>query len=248
MRPEEYEIMFHAETAHWWYRTLHEMVEDGLRRHGALDGAVLDAGCGTGAMLQRLRALGPAVGMDFSADALRFCRTRNLTRLARGSATALPFADASFDAVLFLDVLSDGGVTDPHEALREARRVLRPGGVVLVNLPAYAWLHSPHDVAVSTARRYTRRQCRELLRAAGFDVLEMTYWNTALFPIVVVVRLLKRALKQKTSDLGLGSGRFINQCLHAILRAEGRAARLCPMPFGLSVFAVGRRKAPLHSP
>ncbi len=247
MRPEEYEIMFHAETAHWWYRTLHEMVEDGLRRHGAPGGAVLDAGCGTGAMLQRLQAHGPAAGMEFSADALRFCRMRNLTRLARGSATALPFADASFDAVLFLDVLSDSGVTDPHEALREVRRVLRPGGVVLVNLPAYAWLRSPHDVAVSTARRYTRRQCRELISAAGFEVVEANYWNTALFPLAVLVRLVKRALKRSTSDLRLASGGVLNRRLHAILCAERRAARFFPMPFGLSVFAVGRCKAPLRS-
>lgn len=241
MRPEEYEIMFHAETAHWWYRALRAVVEDGLRRHGVLHGAILDAGCGTGAMLHRLQARATATGMDFSPDALCFCRERNLARLARGSAMALPFGDASFDAVLFLDVLSHGGVRDPLIALREARRVLRPGGVVLVNLPAYAWLHSPHDTAVCTARRYTRKQCRDLLHAAGVEVLEAAYWNTALFPAAAAVRLVKRMMRQDSSDLGLASSGCVNQGLHAILTMERRIARRCPMPFGLSVFAVGKR-------
>ena len=116
-------------------------------RWPALDGCVLDAGCGTGGLLARLLAERPdlrPVGLEWAEPASRRAAAKSGAPIVRGSVNALPFADASFDAAIAADLLCHGAV-DPAPALAELRRVLRPGGRLVVNMPAYAWLLSAHD-------------------------------------------------------------------------------------------------------
>ena len=106
----------------------------------------------------------------------------------RGSILAIPFPDDSFDLVISNDVLCDEGAVDDEQALREIYRVLKPGGRVFLNLPAYPWMLSRHDAAVYNVRRYTRRRLARLLQAAGFRLLFASYWNIVMFPIIVLTR------------------------------------------------------------
>ena len=134
-----------------------------------IDGDVLDAGCGTGGLLARLRAERPGlrpVGVEWAEPASRRAAAKSGAPVARGSVNALPFADARFDAAIAADLLCHGAV-DPPLALAELRRVLRPGGGLLVNMPAYDWLLSAHDRRVHNARRCTARQLAAMLRDAG---------------------------------------------------------------------------------
>lgn len=246
MKETEYLAIYSAEDAHWWYLGLRELVFESLGRVAAGRRLrVLDAGCGTGATMKRLVDEGHrAVGLDFSATALGFCRGRGLGRLVRGSVTELPFATESFDALVSLDVIYHAAVKDDVEALKEFRRVLRRGGTLIMNLPAYEFLRSPHDLANQTKTRYTKRMLDGKLREAGFTPEVLTYRNAALFPAVAAIRTVKRLIPggslPRESDLGEVNP-VVNRALAGLLSVENRLLRSVAMPFGTSVFSVARR-------
>ena len=130
---------------------------------------MLDAGCGTGGFLARLRRERPdqpAAGLEYNPQAAARAAAKSGVPVVAGTINAMPFADASFSVVVSLDVLSHAAV-DPAQALAEMLRVLRPGGVLVVNLPAFEWLRSTHDIRVQNARRFTPRDRRAMLAEAG---------------------------------------------------------------------------------
>lgn len=203
---------------------------------------MVDIGCGTGGLAAQLNPNTLSAALDFNPEALEYCRARGVPRLLRGDANCLPFADASAEAVLMLDLLYHKNIAEPQAVLREVRRVLVPGGIVVLNVPAYQWLYSSHDVAVHTGRRFTRGGINGLLRAAGFDVLESSYWNTALFPAICAVRLLRRWVPPGSSDVKAGSP-LINKVLGALLSLERVCMALFGLPFGVSIFVVAIRSS-----
>lgn len=242
MQPDEYRKMAGVEDAMWYYRALHRHVTGSLAC--ALPPApvrVLDAGCGTGGLLRRLRAARPAwvlTGLDFSPRACELARERTGGEIVQGSIAALPFADATFDAVVSCDVVCQ--VADPARAGREFHRVLRPGGMVVLTMPAHQWMFSYHDRAVGNQRRYSRREVSALLEGAGFRVARDTYWNTLPFPLVVLRRKIFPPAAP-TSDVGLFPAPVEAACNalmaieHAWLRSGWR------LPFGNSVLTVARK-------
>jgi SAM-dependent methyltransferase len=236
---EEYACMRAVEDAHWWYRGLHTLVLQALARHAPTAARIVDIGCGTGGMGSRLSGKRLVAALDFNPDALTFCRARGIVPLVRGDGTSLPIATGCADVALVLDVLYHKNVAEPGRVLSELRRVLAPGGVVVINVPAYQWLYSSHDVAVQTGRRFTRGQINGLLSEAGFDVIKSSYWNTALFPAICAVRLLRRWVPPGTSDVKEGNP-TINRLLGALLAMERACMRCCSLPFGVSVFVVAR--------
>jgi len=246
MNIEEYATMFSVEDNHWWYRGLRGMVRRAWRRHVGGSARVLDAGCGTGAILAMLRAharpqSAPPVGIDLMPEAIRFCRIRQQDLTAAASVAALPFADGAFDAAVSLDVLCHRSIRDKRAPLLELARVLRPGGILILNLPAYQWLYSSHDAAVHTDTRFTKRQAAGLLGACGFSVIESTYWNSLLFPPIVATRLWRKVFPPDGSDLASGGRGVSNAVFKAVLGVERGLLRLTPMPAGLSLFVVARK-------
>jgi SAM-dependent methyltransferase len=244
MRREEYATLLRVEDAHWWYHQLRRVVRFHLDRYlpAWRDAAILDAGCGTGANLAHLEGGGRRVGLDFSPDALAGCRTRALAELVRGDATALPFANASFDAVLSMSVIYHQWVRDPGAALREIGRVLRPGGLLLVDVPAYASLFSSHDEAVMTARRFRARELRALVETAGFEVLRITHWMTLLFPAIWLARRLRFFAKGRDFEATEAQPGGTNGMLDALMRVEAALWRRTELPFGVSLHCAARKR------
>ena len=238
MNPGEHATMFRVEETHWWYRSLRGMLTHFMATFPD-DAKVLDVGCGTGA---NMHALNIRFGIDYSHEAVAFCRERGLPGTAAASATALPFADGSFDAAISCDVLCHHSIADKTQMLQESARVVRPGALVLLNLPAYTWLMSSHDVHVGTDRRFHMQEMPGLLDAAGMDILKMTYWNTAMFPVAAGVRLWRRIRPPAASDLAAGSGEMANGLLSAVLRVECALTRVVRLPFGLSLMVLAQKR------
>jgi SAM-dependent methyltransferase len=248
MNLEEYEQMYRLEDRHWWFLARRDLLDLALRafplRNKGRAPRVLDVGCGTGGTMERLRTLGgEPVGLDVEPLALAFCRARGHSRLLLGSATTLPFTDNAFDAVIALDVLEH--IDDDAAAAREIGRVLAPGGVLYVSVPAYQSLWSGHDVALMHRRRYVARQLEHVLRdAGGLQIERLTYVISALLPAAWLVRRLQKLLRPNAApraDVALPHFTLMNRLLRAFLAMEGKMALRVGLPFGLTVFAVARK-------
>lgn len=246
MSPEENEIMRSVEDHYWWYQALRPHVAAALAP-AAPDFALLDAGCGTGGMLQLIRREFPEanlIGIDQSTHALELTAARQTgAKLISASVDQLPFPENSFDFVLSLDVLSAIGLDDSLAA-HEAHRVLRPGGKLILNVAAFEFLKGAHDYAVDVDRRYARPQLRALLEGAQFQVERLTYWNATLFPPIALLRWLSRVRVERR-----GSPRSdfraipsaLNSALKRVAALELSASRHVSLPFGTSLFAVARK-------
>jgi SAM-dependent methyltransferase len=236
MESGEYVLMDRAEDGMWWYRALHARLLDAL---SPVRGRVLDAGCGTGGFLTRGRMARPdleLVGVEWSAAAAR-AREKSGAPVARGSVNALPFGERSFDAVVLADVLCHGAV-DPARALAECARVLRPGGRLVVNMPAFAWLLSAHDRRVHNVRRQNAAQVWAMLADAGFADTRARYWNGLLLPLMIAQRKILARGDGAASDVAVFPP-WIDAMLHAVTTFERRLP--IPLPAGGSVLATATR-------
>jgi SAM-dependent methyltransferase len=230
----EYQRMDAVEARLWWYRGLHARLVEAL---ADVRGSVLDAGCGTGGFLNFLSATRPdfsVAGCEWDFLAACLARAKGVT-VTVGSVHALPFEDGHFDAVVSADVLCHEGV-EPGPALGEMRRVLRPGGVLVVNMPAYMWLFSEHDRRVKNVRRVSAGEMRGMLAAAGFAKNSVRYWNFFLLPLMILRRKILAAHAGADSDVAPING-MLNSVFLGLLRFE-RGLRF---PAGGSVMAVAVR-------
>ncbi|MBI5035211.1 MAG: class I SAM-dependent methyltransferase [Chloroflexi bacterium] len=249
MRPDEYRVMFEIENAYWWYRGLRTLLKSLLKHHVRLDSRhalILDAGCGTGANLKMLQDYGRAIGIDLSPDALRFCHRRGIApdHAFAASVTDLPFVQKTFDLAVSFDVICN--IPDDVNAFAQVARVLKPGGYFIVQLPAYQWLWSMHDVAVGHQRRYSARDTRAKLVQAGFQVERVLHTNALLLPFAIVGRMHRRRILEHgsaiESDLQVELPRLLNAILSVIYGIEIKLEAHIDSPFGLSVIAIAKKK------
>jgi len=241
MHPNEYAIMFRVEETHWWYSALHRLLVQALETYlpDWREKRILDAGCGTGAILKRLGSPERNIGIDLAPEAISLCRERGLDNVIQGDICALPFEEASFDAVICSSVLYHEWVPNIPRAFHEFHRVLRPGGFLLINVPAFAFLHSAHDDAVMTARRFKKKEIKDLLQSENFEICRLTYWTTFLFPLAVAARTLggsKMGRDFETAEMS-----FAQRVLGKIMGIELSLLKRCSFPFGVALFAVARK-------
>ncbi len=215
------------------------------------DRYILDAGCGTGInidWLKRYAGGGKVFGLDLVSDAISFCRERGFKGLVQASATDLPFADEMFDLVTSFDVLVQiPGEGSDDKAIAEMYRVLKPNGLAFVRGAAYEWMHSGHDKAMDTQRRYSLNQLAGKLEKQNFKIIRKTYANTIPFPAAVIRRLVlkKIGLSDSGSDVKPLSPRlqWLNTLLTKALLIEARHLKKqkAKLPFGLSAICVVRK-------
>jgi SAM-dependent methyltransferase len=238
---------FRAESEHFWFRGLRRFVRPLIVE--ALAGRpvsrVLDAGCGTGCNLRVLEGLAGGFGIDLNRVGLGHARASGLSRLARASVGALPFASRTFDLVTSFDVLYSLAEADAQRAIREMTRVLKPGGTLIVNVAALEILRGGHSVLAEEVRRYDRRTLGAEMTAAGLQPIRMTYTNAALFPLVLAARLAQRAAGMDTPE---ETGHEIsvppaplNAALDVLLALEARILRVVNLPFGSSLLGAARK-------
>lgn len=236
----EYQLMNSLEQDFWWYRALHATICQRLLALQLPAGSnVLDAGCGTGGMLAHLLQQAPQYhyrGLEWDAAAAAMAQQKTGLAIARGSVNAMPFADAQFAAILSQDVLYHRNV-DEWAMLAECNRCLQPGGHLLLNVAAFQWMASAHDEHVHGARRYTAARLRELLQQHGFTVVRSGYWNSFLFPLMMLQRLTVGRHKA-SSDVKTVPA-WQNRLFFAVLDLERRLQ--LQLPFGGSAWIHGRK-------
>lgn len=224
------------EGRHWWYTARREILRSLLSRHApARPAHIVEIGCGIGGNLPLLAGFGPVEAIEASATARSLVPPELRPRVRPGALPGpLPLADASCDWVCMFDVLEH--VDDHAGALRECRRLLRPGGAIVVAVPAHQWLWSLHDEEQHHRRRYDRRSLRQVAETAGLRTVHMTYFNTWLFPLAVAARLLDR-FRKTPSGLQMPAP-AVNRLMHRIFASEAALLRRTSLPIGLSLFAV----------
>ncbi|HEV7665217.1 MAG TPA: class I SAM-dependent methyltransferase [Chloroflexota bacterium] len=258
MEREQYAVMARREERHWWYagmrRVALAVLDQALAGRTGL--RVLDAGCGTGGTTVELRRFGHVVGVDLAWEAIGPAASRGLQALAQASIERLPFGSATFDVATSFEVVYHLGVASDVAALTEIRRVLKPGGVFLLRVPAHDWLRGEHDRLVHTRHRYARAELHDKLVAAGFTVDRLSWANSVLFPPAVAKRLLERRNGHRPSPSSSASCAsveadaepdlwqpppLLNALLESAVAIEALVIpRGVPLPFGLSLLALAR--------
>lgn len=244
-----YEKKYHQlEEQHWWFagrRNAVRQLVHKLRIPHTAD--ILEIGCSAGPLQKQLGKDGftSLTGIDISETAILLAKHRGIQNVSVMDGAKLDFPDASFDVVIASDVLEH--IEDENQAVREWKRVLRPGGCMLVFVPAFQQLWTKHDEVNHHYRRYTGRHLRATLAQAGLHLERSSYWNLALFFPTFLIRSVQRALPRHnqaeayTGDLKEFPS-FLNSALTLLLRAENTLLRYASFPVGVSVFAIARKK------
>lgn len=230
----------------WWSRGRRALIRALMARYadGVQERKVLEIGCGTGAMIKELEPLAASVcGLDISPAALRYCRQRGIDSVCVADAACLPYQGSRFDLIIGIDVLEH--VDDDAAALREIYRVCRPGGLLILTVPAFQFLWSRRDEQNHHKRRYTLSQFRDRVLEAGFIVNRASYINMPLllplFLLVKVGHLLRRSPSMKMDFVLVPPP--VNALLSAVVEREASWLRRADLPIGTSIMCVALRPA-----
>jgi SAM-dependent methyltransferase len=238
-----FDRMAELDQHHWWFlarrRILKRLIERVVKP--PKKARILEVGCGTGHNLAMLKEFGQldASELDRCARALANKRLPRKVKEARLPDLSM-FKRNEYDLIALLDVLEH--VPDDLGSLRAIHRRLKPGGALLLTVPANPWMWSAHDTAHHHFRRYTKKQLEELFLRSGLEIQLLSYFNTLLYPLVAAARIAGKLLRRQSSDDKLPTA-LVNAVLNKVFGLEAAILGRVPMPFGVSLVAVVRRPA-----
>jgi SAM-dependent methyltransferase len=245
MRAEEQHDFASLGASYFWLAGRRQLAMELLRHHmgpPASPQLVLDNGCGPGHEIAELSRLGPVIGCDLSFDALKLCREqgRAVGRVACANGERLPFQSERFDVVILHDVLEH--MEHDAEALRECRRILKPGGWLVISVPAFRWLWGAHDDKYGHLRRYTAGQLRQLVGEASLTAAMLSYVQWLYVLPLWLMRNAKRLIPglSRRDDFLRVPG-WLNALLTWTIRVEAAWLRHGALPWGASVLCIARR-------
>ncbi|GBD27608.1 putative S-adenosylmethionine-dependent methyltransferase [bacterium HR30] len=244
MEEKFYEEYAQIEAVHWWFEGRRAIFHALLSRLPLGRSALLlDLGCGTGANLSFLTRYGRVIGLDWGAAAARYSRRRTMLPVLRGDVQSLPFRSGSVDLITAFDLIEH--IDDDKACVAEMARVVRPGGFILVTVPAFPWMWGRQDVINHHKRRYRAREFADLFHAAQLQIHRLTYLNTFLFPVIAAVRLARRIVPEKNgelvSDFSMTKPGRINQWLGKLFSLEAPLIARVNLPVGVSLLCLAQR-------
>ncbi len=240
MRTDLYADLFNLEDKHWWHVSKRRIVTTFIKIYAKTNNLkILDIGCGTGKNLDQFKEFGQIFGLDSSKDALTFCKKRGLNNLTLGRAEKTPYKADFFDIITILDVLEH---TDDDKTIKEIKRILKTGGILIATVPAFDWLWSRWDKILHHRRRYTAARLNRLLIRHKFKILKISYMYSFLVLPALIIRTIKSFLSKQyyPSDFKL-SFPLLNLLLEQLANIESFLIKKYYLPFGLSIIVVAQK-------
>lgn len=231
-----------VEDTHWWFQGRRAILNAIISQLGLPAQAdILEAGCGTGGNLAMLARYGSVHAMELDETSLGYARGRGTGTVVWGKLPdQIPFDGRKFDLVVLLDVMEH--IAEDDEAIKSLTSRLNEGGWLVITVPAFQFLYGAHDVIHHHFRRYNKSGLKTVLCGHGLEITQLSYFNTFLFPFVAAVRLAGKLVPARGSDLGGSSFCIVNRLLSALFGAERHLLKLMPLPFGVSLVAVCRKR------
>ncbi|MFL6721028.1 MAG: class I SAM-dependent methyltransferase [Sphingomonas sp.] len=238
-----FDRMAELDQDHWWFLARRRILETLIRRvvKPPKKARILEIGCGTGHNLAMLKRFGSLSAGELDRCARAVANKRLPGRVKKAKLPDLSmFKRNGYDLVALLDVLEH--VPDDLAALRAIHMRLKPGGALLMTVPANPWMWSAHDAAHHHFRRYTKKKLRELFLRSGLEVQLLSSFNTLLYPPIAATRVVGKVTRRQSADDRLPA-QPVNWLLDRIFGLEAALIGRVPMPFGVSLVAVVRRPA-----
>ncbi|MCL4354079.1 class I SAM-dependent methyltransferase [Patescibacteria group bacterium] len=240
MKKNLYDELYLLEEKHWWHLAKRDICLKLLRKYlSKKNSKILDIGCGTGKNIEALSEFGEIWGIDISKNAISYCKKRGLKNVKLAKAEETGFKENSFDAIVLLDVLEH---VDDTKTIKEIFRILKPGGLVLITVPAYSWLWSKWDEVLHHKRRYTKKSLIKLFDDGKFNNMYASYAFSYLLIPAYVIRKIKSVFLKKDypSDFKLSS-KSINSTMFFVSKTEHFFSKRGLVPFGTSIIYLGRK-------
>ena len=237
-----YERMAAHDTTHWWYRARREILSDYLTRFGDLpkDARILEIGCGTGHNLPMLAQFGEVDAIEIDETAAAQASERLGKKVGSSPLPELEgVAPGSYDLVAVLDVVEH--VEDDIAALKAIATALKPGGKILITVPAHQWMWSAHDVVNHHKRRYSKGSLTAALDKAGLKWRKLRWFNSLLFPVAVAARFAGKLMGKDDSD-DSPPPKPLNTLFEGVFGLERHLLGRVPMPPGLSIIVLASPK------
>jgi SAM-dependent methyltransferase len=248
MERNYYRQYYSLEREHWWFRVRAGILTDVFaRRVGAGEQMkILNAGAATGRTSEVLGDFGTVTSVEPDSECCIFLREELKMEVTEASATALPFANNTFDVVCVFDVLEH--IMNDQQAVCELHRVNKESGWLMLTVPAYPWLWSMHDEINHHCRRYTWREIKKLLQTNGYKIEYITGFNVILFFPIAAFRLVTRIFRRKNAPLRsdfdipvLNNRSFVNRMLYKLFNLERKMLSAITFPFGVSILVLAKK-------
>jgi ubiquinone/menaquinone biosynthesis C-methylase UbiE len=245
MNENSYELTYNHESRYWWFTARTEIFKKIFKNFKDIgwisdNPIMLNLGCGTGIQTEVFSEFGEVVSLDFSEEALGFCGKRNLSGLIRADAEKLPFQESSFDIVLCFDILEH--LESDVAAISEMNRILKPGGIAFISIPAYKFLWSSFDDVNWHKRRYRKKEISSKVSGSGMSVVKAGYFNFFLFPLALVRRIYEKIFKRNEQVYYLPkAGNVTNSIFKTIFSFERFFLPRPSFPFGVSIICIARK-------
>jgi SAM-dependent methyltransferase len=236
-----YDRMAAHDSTHWWYRARRDILADYLSRYGGLpdDARILEIGCGTGHNLPMLAQFGSVEAIEIDAAARAIASRRLGKPIGNAPLPALTgVARGAYDLIAVLDVVEH--IEDDVGALTAMAECLKPGGKILITVPAHQWMWSAHDVVNHHHRRYSKKTLGAAIARAGLTHNGLRWFNSLLFPAAVAARAAGKLTGKDDSD-DSPPVKPLNTAFEAIFGLERHLVGRVPLPPGLSIITLASR-------
>lgn len=236
-----YHTNFELENNYFWFVSRAKILLKILKTRTNLNNEsnVIDIGCGTGGFASELDKLYNVTCLDTEPIALEYCKKRGLTDLHQGILEDFDPNGKKFDSAFMLDVIEH--IEDDKEVVSQVYDLLEEGSYFLATVPAYQWMWSHHDVMHMHYRRYTKPNFEKLLKDAGFNIEYSSYYNTFLFPAVLLKRAIDKLTGAKKEDPVEEVPEILNKLFEKIFSFESKFLPGMSFPFGLSIVVLAKK-------